>query len=76
MKYRFEIENGQITDGYTVIQIINHEAEIGDEAEILLAEKHGGELAAQIGEATGKKRRGIEAKLGETAILTDEGDTN
>lgn len=46
MRYRFnEIENGTIEEGYTSIQIINHEAEITDEAAILLAEKHGGELA-------------------------------
>lgn len=46
MKYRFnEIENGTIEEGYTSIQIVNHKAEIVDEAAILLAEKHGGELA-------------------------------
>jgi len=47
MKYHFEdIENGQITEGYNTITIVNHEAEIKDEAKILLAEKHGGELAS------------------------------
>lgn len=46
MKYFFKnIANGQINDGYLTITIINHEAEITDEAEILLAEKNGGELA-------------------------------
>lgn len=47
-KYVFKtIQNGQISDGYTVIQISNGEAEIAndDAAAILLAEKHGGELA-------------------------------
>jgi hypothetical protein len=48
MKYHFKhIENGQLTDGYTAIQITGHEAEIdpADTEAILLAEKNGGELA-------------------------------
>lgn len=50
MKYHFEhIENGQIAEGYAVINISGHEAEIAnDDVEaILLAEKHGGELAVK-----------------------------
>ncbi len=56
MIYHFkQIENGQITDGYTVIQINKYEAEITDEAAILLAEKHGGELIPV--EAPARKRK-------------------
>lgn len=46
VKYFFKnIANGQICEGHIVIQIVNHEAVISDEAEMLLAEKNGGELA-------------------------------
>jgi len=47
MKYHFtNIENGQIAEGYVVIDINGHEAEVGndDAPAILLAEKHGGEI--------------------------------
>ena len=57
MKYHFpNIENGQIAEGYTVIDINNHEAEIGndDTEAILLAEKNGGELVAKKAEAKAK----------------------
>lgn len=57
-KYTFKnIQNGQITDGYTVIQIENGAADIAndDAAAILLAEKHGGELAAKPAPKTPKK---------------------
>ena len=52
MIYHFKhIENGQITEGYVVIDINDRQAEIdnGDGPAILLAEKNGGELVAQQG---------------------------
>ena len=48
-KYHFEeIENGQIQDGYTIVVIENHIAEISnDDVEaMLLAEKNGGVIEA------------------------------
>lgn len=57
-KYFFKnIQNGQITDGYTVIQIEDGTADIAndDAAAILLAEKRGGELAAKQPPKTPKK---------------------
>ena len=62
MKYHFkDVQNGQIADAYTVIQITNHEAVIdaGDYTSILLAEKHGGELVVKKAE---KKAETQEAK--------------
>lgn len=50
MKYRFEmIEHGQISEGYTILQIEHHEVEIdnGDVEKILLAEKNGGQLVEE-----------------------------
>jgi hypothetical protein len=47
MIYHFElIENGQIAEGYTILDINDHQAEISndDAPALLLAEKHGGEL--------------------------------
>lgn len=52
IKYHFkDIENGQIAEGYTVLQIANHEAEVSaaDEQAMLLAEKHGGEMTTGQG---------------------------
>lgn len=52
VKYHFkDIENGQIAEGYTVLQIVNHEAEVSaaDTEAMLLAEKYGGELVTQQG---------------------------
>ena len=52
MIYHFKhIENGQIAEGYTVLDINDHEAEVAndDGPAILLAEKNGGELVAQQG---------------------------
>ncbi len=54
MIYHFkDIENGQIAVGYTVLDINDHEAEIGndDAPALLLAEKHGGELLTKQGKA-------------------------
>lgn len=54
MKYVFaNLKNGQISDGYVVIQVVNHEAVIdaADYAAILLAEKNGGELVVKKAEA-------------------------
>ena len=51
MKYHFaNIENGQIAKGYTVLQIENRTVEVdpADTEAILLAEKHGGELATEV----------------------------
>ena len=51
MKYHFKhIENGQIKKGYTTLQIENHVVEVdpADTEAILLAEKHGGELATEV----------------------------
>jgi len=84
MIYHFKhIENGQIAEGYTVLDINDHEAEAAnDDAEaILLAEKNGGELALPEfsmdlkGKVTGKKRVFIEAGPGEN-ILISEGSTD
>jgi hypothetical protein len=59
MRYYFkDIENGQICEGYTVIDIADHEAEITDEVAILLAEKNGGELAES--QAATKRRKPVE----------------
>ena len=52
MIYHFKhIENGQIAEGYTVLDINDHEAEVAndDGPAILLAEKNGGELVTQHG---------------------------
>lgn len=52
VKYHFkEIENGQIAEGYTILQINNHEAEVSaaDEQAMMLAEKHGGQLTTSQG---------------------------
>lgn len=57
MKYHFRnIENGQIADAYTVIQITNHEAivDAGDYPAILLAEKNGGEMVLKKAKAEAK----------------------
>ena len=51
MKYHFaDIENGQIKKGYTTLQIENHVVEVdpADTEAILLAEKHGGQLAVKV----------------------------
>lgn len=47
IRYRFEnLQNGQLTEGYIVIDINDYEAEVdaADTEAILLAEKHGGEI--------------------------------
>jgi hypothetical protein len=47
MIYHFkEIESGQIVEGYTILDINDHQAEIANDnaPALLLAEKHGGEL--------------------------------
>ena len=52
MIYHFkEIKSGQIAEGYTVLDINDHQAEFAndDEPALLLAEKHGGELLTQQG---------------------------
>jgi hypothetical protein len=79
MTYNFpKIDFGQISEGYTTINIIRHQAEIGnDDAEaILLAEKHGGELVTKAkpvtAPATGKPRTAIEVKPGDTGVLISE----
>lgn len=78
MKYHFlHIENGQIAEGYTAIDINDYEAEIGnDDAEaILLAGKNGGELAAKV---TKLKVQGSEIKTlnPEPETRDPEGRTN
>jgi hypothetical protein len=45
MKYRFEIENGQICEGYAVLNIVDGLAEAGTPEEIALAEARGGRPA-------------------------------
>jgi hypothetical protein len=52
VKYHFkDIENGQIAEGYTIIQIVDNEAEVSaaDEQAMMLAEKSGGELTTSQG---------------------------
>jgi hypothetical protein len=59
MTYNFpKIDFGQISEGYTTINIIRHQAEIGndDTEAILLAEKHGGELLTGHAPTTGTER--------------------
>lgn len=60
MKYFFrDIKNGQIADAYTIIQITNHEAVVdsGDYAALLLAEKHGGEMALKKAEVKAEAKK-------------------
>lgn len=52
MIYHFkDIESGQIAEGYTVLDINDHKAEVtnDDAPALLLAEKHGGELHTSQG---------------------------
>ena len=87
MRYYFKhIENGQIAEGYTVIKINDHEAEVdaADTEAMLLAEKHGGEIVTQQGKAPVNPEQ-YKAKATEKAakidadaplVIVEEGGTN
>jgi hypothetical protein len=72
MIYHFKhITNGQIVEGYTLIDINNNEAEIANDnaPALLLAEKHGGELLTLAGKPPKDAEKYKTEQVGKTEAL-------
>ena len=72
MIYHFkDIQSGQIAEGYAILDINDHQAEVAndDAPALLLAEKHGGELMTHHGKPPKDVEKYKAEQVGDSAAL-------